>query len=371
MFQEEVNIMVFLYEIVAMTNYCNLKCSYCDWPKEQIKSLSALEKKTAKQHLEKTRILSDRLFGEFQLIGYTGGEPLLYKDIVFLLLDIYHDKWVRINTNGLLIDLEILNHLKSHGKSYLAISLDGNSFEDNRNRFSKNSEFEQVLKNIDLALEHGLSVQIMDTINPLNINKFLDYAHWLSEKYTNFIADGSLIMCAHFIQTYGKQRAIPNLEQREYLANRLMLDNVPQIIKKVHWHYLRLAKYLLTLSNEGCTAIDWARCTHFIGRNLATSGYFKTFACGMYGKVEGEQLNINDLNIVNSFQKTHTEIYNNFLKNDSHGCCITDWNAIDSIINGNIKIKDAQDWFKMFRDKNIVLWLEQERERCNKKHLTV
>jgi sulfatase maturation enzyme AslB (radical SAM superfamily) len=353
--------MVFLHELVAMTNYCNLKCSYCDWPKEKIKKLSADERRIAKHHLEKTRVLGDKLFGEFQLIGYTGGEPLLYKDLVFLLLDIYHDKWVRINTNGLLIDFEVLNYLKSHGKSYLAVSLDGNSFEDNKNRFSTKSEFNKVLKNIDIALEHGVCVQIMDTMNPLNIDRFLDYAQWLSEKYADFIADGSLIMCAHFIQTYSKKRAIPTPEQRECLADKLMAYNVPEIISKAHWHYQRLAKYLLTLSNEGCTAIDWARCTHFIGRDLVTSGDFKTFACGMYGKVEGERLNINDLNIVDSFRRIHNEIYDKFSENNSHGRCITDWNAIDSIINGNVGIIDAQNWFKMFRDEKIVLWLEQEK----------
>jgi len=51
--------MVFLHELVAMTNYCNLKCSLCDWPKEKIKKLSAAERMIAKHHLEKTRALGD------------------------------------------------------------------------------------------------------------------------------------------------------------------------------------------------------------------------------------------------------------------------------------------------------------------------
>lgn len=349
---------VFLFELVGMPNYCNLQCSYCDWPKADITLLTNQEIQAAEKHLQQLRMLSDSAFGDYQLVGYTGGETLVYKDIVYMVLNTYHDKWVRINTNGLLIDRETLDHLRAHGKAYLAISLDGHTFDANRNRLKSSTEFNKILTNIDLALAANVPVQLMDTLHPLNIDQFMEYAAWVSDSYAGSIASGRLIMCAHFIQGYTGSRDMPTEEQRQSLAKRLGNDDIPEIIRRAKWHYIRLANYLLSLSNDGCRAFDWARCAHFIGRDLVASGMFKTFACGMYGKGEASGLNINDPDIVDNFRRNHEQVYQQFVQANVHDRCITDWNAIDSIINGDVSLNLAQDWFTMFHDENIIHWLE-------------
>ena len=47
--------MKFLLETLGMTNQCNLRCTYCDWEKEEYKSLTQEEYKIAKNNLEETR----------------------------------------------------------------------------------------------------------------------------------------------------------------------------------------------------------------------------------------------------------------------------------------------------------------------------
>jgi sulfatase maturation enzyme AslB (radical SAM superfamily) len=320
--------------------------------------LTDQEFQAAQRHLQQLRVLSDRAFGDYQLVGYTGGETLVYKDIVYMVLNTFHDKWVRINTNGLLIDHQTLHHLRAHGKAYLAISLDGHTFEANRNRLTSSNEFNRILTNIDLALANNVCVQLMDTINPLNIDQFMEYAAWISDTYAESIASGRLIMCAHFIQGYTGYRDMPTEEQRQNLARRLRNDDIPEIIRRAKWHYIRLARYLITLSNDGCRAFDWARCAHFMGRDLVASGMFKTFACGMYGKGEASGLNINDPDIVDNFQRCHEQVYHQFVQANVHDRCITDWNAIDSIINGDVRLDVAQEWFTMFHDENIIDWFK-------------
>jgi len=361
----ETNGSVFLHEIVSCPNDCNINCTYCEWRKQKIAKLSEGEIKTAKRHFRRIRGLGDCLFGSPPIIGYTGGEPLVHKELIYVLLDTYPDQYVRINTNGLLIDIDIQNLLKSHGKTYMAISLDGNSLAMNQARFKAESQFQTVVKNIDATLKSGICVQIMVTLNLCNIDGFIDYAQWLSTRYTDHIANGSVIMCAHYVNTYGKHPE-PTQAQRKTLAEKLEATDIPEIIRSVPWHYQRLAMYLRTQENPGCTAFRWGRWSNFIGkdgREIVTDGNMTSYSCGMYGLSEAAGMNINDPDIVSVFRNHRKSAVDTFIDKKLCGRCITDWNAIDSIINGKVKLTDAQSWFKLFRDPMIVSWLEKNQHR--------
>jgi sulfatase maturation enzyme AslB (radical SAM superfamily) len=116
--------------ILTVTRACNLRCSYCPTAKDGWPSLSTEDARKA------VRLFSDGFGGGS--IKMFGGEPLLVPDVVRAAMDEARDdpniKWVYLSTNGLGLNAEWLEFMRSYPKGILTISMDGLPSDHRRQR---------------------------------------------------------------------------------------------------------------------------------------------------------------------------------------------------------------------------------------------
>lgn len=144
------------YLRVSLTDKCNLRCKYC-MPSEGI------------QMLEHDRILSleewARIINIMQQLGikkvrFTGGEPLVRKNMIKLIGDV-HDLGIQeiaMTTNGVLLGEQALA-LKEAGLTQVNISLDTlnpKTFEE----ITGVAALDKVLSGIEKSLQVGLKVKL-------------------------------------------------------------------------------------------------------------------------------------------------------------------------------------------------------------------
>lgn len=153
---------------VAVTPFCNFKCTYCrpggEGYFENIKG--ALPKN------ELIDIIS--LCGDvgFKDLKITGGEPLLRKDIVEIVQEIkklnkFED--IEMVTNGSLL-VGKTRLLKEAGLDNLTVSLDA-ADSDNFSKISRSDSFFEVIKGIEEAVNSGLKTRINTVMGHSNRNQ--------------------------------------------------------------------------------------------------------------------------------------------------------------------------------------------------------
>jgi MoaA/NifB/PqqE/SkfB family radical SAM enzyme len=144
-----------------VTKRCNLKCRYCYPPGEE----PELDAAAALSLLEKIRPHNPAL-------NFTGGEPLLYKDISPLIrrANELHFYPIILSTNALLID-RIIDDL--HLVDHLIISLDSLSEETNDQLSGITGVTGKIIENIRrcafLAIEKGFHLSLHLVIAPETI----------------------------------------------------------------------------------------------------------------------------------------------------------------------------------------------------------
>jgi MoaA/NifB/PqqE/SkfB family radical SAM enzyme len=147
--------------VYNVTQRCNLRCSYCfgKYYSDQ-KELTFEENK---------RILSDFYRLGVRRLIFTGGEPLLHKDIDDLIrFAVATGFSVGINTNGILVP----HHLSSLKLlSNLNISVDGTCPEIHDTYRGKGS-FDNALEGIKAAFGAGIPLNFCCTLTDANINEW-------------------------------------------------------------------------------------------------------------------------------------------------------------------------------------------------------
>jgi MoaA/NifB/PqqE/SkfB family radical SAM enzyme len=149
-----------------LTKRCNLKCRYCYPPGDE----PELDTTTTLALLEKIRPHNP-------VINFTGGEPLLHKDLPLFLQKAKHLGFypIILSTNGLLID-RIINYL--HLVDHLIFSLDSLSTEINDFLSGINGVTEKIKDNIIrcafLASEKDFHLSLHAVIAPETINGMED-----------------------------------------------------------------------------------------------------------------------------------------------------------------------------------------------------
>jgi hypothetical protein len=132
--------------ILTLTRACNLRCSYCPTVKDGWPSLS---KADAVRALE---LFAARFGGgDVKLFG---GEPLLVPDVVSAVFEaaaaMKPIRRVFLSTNGLGLDEGWLEFLRSHQKSVLTVSLDGDG--------AANRRFRRALPGVPDAYDHVMAL---------------------------------------------------------------------------------------------------------------------------------------------------------------------------------------------------------------------
>ena len=182
---------------LLLTDACNLRCGYCYF-------LSNMEKNYKfSQMTEKTAIEAIRMFSRCikksiaeghkeQHIVLYGGEPTTNKKTLIASLRFISSSkkngslpsniGVTINTNGTLLDEEIIEEAKK-SNAIIAISIDGPKDIHNQMRvdISGNGSFDRVIQSYHLAISFGAKVGICVTIDKHNLYEAQNIINWLAD----------------------------------------------------------------------------------------------------------------------------------------------------------------------------------------------
>ena len=167
---------VFNYLRIAINESCNLRCIYC-MPEEGI---LFQEKDRLLDKNEICKIIKVMSELGVSKIRFTGGEPLLRKDLLDLIQYTYQQtdiSTIHLTTNGVLLSKHI-NQLEKAGLNGINISLD----TLNKVKFKKitrREELENVLEGLDLAICSGIksikvNMVVMKGFNNDEITEFVE-----------------------------------------------------------------------------------------------------------------------------------------------------------------------------------------------------
>jgi GTP 3',8-cyclase len=165
------------YARIAVTSRCNLRCSYCMREEHEEKSdtSSTLDQQEIQTIIELLASLG------VKKIRFTGGEPLLRKDIIDQVRyakKIPAIKTVGLTTNGLLLD-RFLPGLIDAGLDALNFSIDTLD-RDRYRHITRRDEYGRVRKNLDMllnttSLSIKLNVVLMRDLNSDELQRFVAF----------------------------------------------------------------------------------------------------------------------------------------------------------------------------------------------------
>lgn len=170
---------------VSLLNSCNLACEYCtsgnynpSGSNNDLQSISNERVLPVTQIVE--MILKIHEINPLKSIRLTGGEPLLYPHLAFLIeqLNIAGIEDIRLTTNGCYLASRI-EKLKAAGLKSINVSIDA-IHPEIMQRISRNQNAVEVFNGIDAAIDSGLNVKlnavIMSGRNEQEILPLLEFA---------------------------------------------------------------------------------------------------------------------------------------------------------------------------------------------------
>lgn len=151
-----------------ITRRCNLKCLHCYSQSEDKEYENELTTEECK------KVIDNLAEFEVPVILFSGGEPLLRKDIVEL-ASYAVEKEIRavISTNGTLITEDIAKELKDAKISYIGISIDGMERVNDKFRGVKGA-FQKAINGVRICKKLGIKVGLRFTINKFNYKEVPD-----------------------------------------------------------------------------------------------------------------------------------------------------------------------------------------------------
>lgn len=211
---------------IEVTRACNLRCKHC-----LNNSGKVLEKQLTTNEIIK---LIEKL-GEagIQEIRFTGGEPLVHKDIYQMIkfateLGIY----VSIGTNGTLITKETAQKLKEAGLKRAVISLDGTKNKHDDIRGTGN--YDKTIASIDYLKEQEIKIKVNSVIMRSNMDDVIELAKKLNKMKID-------LLIRRFIES-GRGENLENntLFKSDYDYVKEQLKEELNSAPYVRGHYIRL-----------------------------------------------------------------------------------------------------------------------------------
>ena len=168
------------YLRISLTDRCNLRCVYC-MPEEGINKLGRNE---ILSYEEVIKIVKSFAALGIRKIRYTGGEPLIIKDIEKLIYEtsiIPGIEDISITTNGIML-YDMAEGLKKAGLKRVNISLDTLN-EDKYRSITRGGDINKVLKAIEKCIEIGMTPVKLNVvlIKGLNDDEVLDLINLTKE----------------------------------------------------------------------------------------------------------------------------------------------------------------------------------------------
>ncbi len=193
-----------------MTNRCNLKCRHCYLSAEDRDYSHEMTTDEAKS------VIDDLTNMEVPILIFSGGEPLVRKDI-YELGKYASGKGLRVvmSTNGTLITEEVAEKLKESGFLYVGVSLDGLQETHDDFRGIKGS-FEGALRGIRNSQKAGIKTGIRFTVSRINYQD-------LSNVLDLVVREGITRFCLYHLVYSGRGKELvksdlSNEERREMIS---------------------------------------------------------------------------------------------------------------------------------------------------------
>ncbi|HJX34574.1 MAG TPA: radical SAM protein [Desulfatiglandales bacterium] len=147
-----------------LVDQCNLSCRHCwispGFSQDQKDGISI-------EYLKRT--ISEAKGLGLQSVKLTGGEPLLYRDIYALLEFLAAEKInILIETNGTLLNNNILEKLKSCEIELISVSLDADTPEVHDKIRGVKGSFDRTIAGLRMLSEYGFKFQIIMTLHRKN-----------------------------------------------------------------------------------------------------------------------------------------------------------------------------------------------------------
>ncbi|MPQ30929.1 GTP 3',8-cyclase MoaA [Clostridium estertheticum] len=168
------------YLRISVTDRCNLRCIYC-MPEQGIKKLEHVDILRFEEIFKIVKV-SEKL--GINKVRYTGGEPLVMKDIDKLIYEtskLQGIKDISITTNGILL-ADMASDLKKAGLKRVNISLD--TLDDVKFKsITRIGNLDKVMKSIDRCLTLGLKPVKINTVlmRGFNDTEFEDFLNLTRE----------------------------------------------------------------------------------------------------------------------------------------------------------------------------------------------
>lgn len=160
---------------IGLTNACPQKCEYC-YNKER--TGEPMNTETIK------RVIKDLMEMGVVWIGFTGGEPLLNKDIIEITGSISENCAVKLFTTGCTLTKEKAKELKNAGIFSVSVSIDHWIEEKHDGIRGYKGAFQEALKALEILKETGgIHVSVSAVLSPVMIK---DYR---VEEFLKFLID--------------------------------------------------------------------------------------------------------------------------------------------------------------------------------------
>lgn len=183
---------------LLLSDACNIRCRYCYFlaPMPRGYRSSLMKNETVIKALDLFTCCVKRSIAKGhpeQHIVIYGGEPTLNKGVLLEALkyiDALKEKEllpkalsVTVNTNGILLDEEILAQCKKTG-AVVAISIDGPKEVHDQMRVysSGKGTFDEVVRSYRLAQQHGVKTGVCVTIDRHNLFRMKETVRWLADE---------------------------------------------------------------------------------------------------------------------------------------------------------------------------------------------
>ena len=186
--------MPFINDFVVKEDICNMRCKYCLTGTSTLKKKQCNNKsKTMMYYTEGSELqknmdtVTEKLFYAFDMsiLKISGGEVLLVKGIIdYIRKHAYKYKKVQLLTNGMNLTPSLLKQLKEIENICIQISIDHHTIEGNEYRTPTPEQLQQILYNLDCAIQLNIPVEINCVLHDKNTHLIVDFANYLL-KYDN------------------------------------------------------------------------------------------------------------------------------------------------------------------------------------------
>lgn len=173
--------------MIDMTNNCNISCRYCLREECSSTNSKVLNEKNAKLIVDYIIRYCRKYDLDHISIQPWGGEPLLEKDLIFKIQDLFQEAGINVSidieTNGILLTDELVSELFRRGISY-GISLDGNEELNDLQRVYRNGNgtYHQIRNAIQLTKKYyGENMTVLATITKQTV----DHVSEILEHFAN------------------------------------------------------------------------------------------------------------------------------------------------------------------------------------------